>query len=64
MPRTRPRPTSERFERTDRKLLQTRVSEHTAEVLQKRLERQDITVSAYLKRLVMIDLGLLRPEER
>lgn len=60
MARNKPQPT----ERADRKLLQTRISDSAAELLQARLKRQDITAAAYLKRLVMVDLGLLRPGER
>lgn len=57
MARTKPK-------RPDSKLLQTRVSESVDELLQKRLVRTQVTAADYLRRLVLVDLGIIRPEDR
>lgn len=57
MARTKPK-------RPDSKLLQTRISESADELLQKRLVRTQVTAADYLRRLVLVDLGIIRPEDR
>lgn len=50
--------------RADRKLIQTRISGVVDVELQKRLCRLDLTAAAYVKRLIMVDLGLIAAEDR
>jgi hypothetical protein len=48
----------------EKKLLQTRISEEADALLQNRLARTQTTAAVYLRRLVLVDLGIISAEDR